>query len=607
MIRVKALEKGRIGISLECKGDLFIAIKAFLKENHFQWNPSSLLWEASIFKFDEIREQLEDRDALDVDSIIYSPIMREGAKELEISTERVVADYSLMNYLPIKGKPPYEDFQRIDISKGLSRNRYAYFLGMGTGKSYIAATLIAHYYLKWKKVKKIVLITTSIGVRNLYHELFKFIKDLPVDRVAIADTNNRECFKPEADILLMNYNTFRLVCNQYKKKLKITATAPRKPFLPLKEWAKDQDMMLLLDESHNAAIPSSQQSHLIALHSYSFKYRYLFTGTPADKPEKLYNQLKILDPVLVHRLSYTEWLDTYAEIGTRFSRFDIRSWKKHKLEELNKRFTAEYGIYRNSEEIIELPAHYVKKIYIDMQREHRSIYQSFIINTIEELRRTGNSSTKDIINRFPYMMLAVENPFLLEKHIDKFDDKLASKILNFKEDYIEKLSFLEDIINEQQNEKGVIWIVHPKTAEIIAKRFEKLNPIVIIGETEQAERNNLIEKFRTDDTTKLLIANINVLNTSVTITWATWQCYVERIFGYAPYEQSTKRIYRIGQNKAVTTYIPIYNDSLDILLDKNLDSKDTLVKGLMSKDFLTQDEWSRIFSMKEDYELDYDF
>lgn len=599
MIKVRALGKGQIGIKIDCTGDLFLAIKAILKEYRFQWNPDSRYWEASVFKFEEIRSVLEDRDTLDVDPAVDGLEMRDGSCELKISRERAVIDYSLLHFPPITGKAPYENFQKIDITRGLTRNRYAYFLGMGTGKSYIAAALIAHYYLKWKKVKKVIIITTNIGVRNLYHELLKFIKDFPIDKVAIADANNRECFTSDVDILLMSYNTFRLVCNHYKKKLKITATLPRKPFLPLQDWSDNQDMMLILDESHNVAIPSSQQSHLVALHAYAFKYRYLFTGTPADKPEKLYNQLKILDPALVHQMNYTEWLENYAELGTRYSRFAIRSWKKDKLQDLNKRFTANYGVYRNSEDVIDLPTHYIKKIYINMAKEHRQIYQAFIINTLEELQREGNSSTRDIINKFPFMMLAVENPFLLEKHIDKFDDRLASQVLHFKESYIEKLSVLADIVDEQQNEKGVVWVIHPKTADLIAKKFEKLNPIVITGATAQVERNNLIEKFRTDDSARLLIANINVLNTSVTITWATWQCYVERVFSYALYEQSTKRIYRIGQNKPVTTYIPLYNGSLDILLDKNLDSKDILVKGLMSKDFLSQDEWSKIFNLSE--------
>jgi len=603
LIRVRALSLGEVGIQLECSGALFISTKAFLKENNFRWDPSSKYWEASIIKFDEIRKELEERDVLVVDPIIDTPQMREGPKELQITPERVIVDYSLLTAPPIKGKTPYEDFQRIDIARGLTRNRYAYFLGMGTGKSYIAAALLAHYYLKWRQVQKVVLVTTNIGVRNLYYELFKFIKNLPADKVFIADTANRECFKPDIDIVLMSYNTFRLVCNHYRKKLKITSTLPRKPFLPLQDWIGEGNAMLLLDESHNVANPSSQQGHLIALHSCFFKYRYLFTGTPADKPEKLYNQLKILDPSLVHRMNYTEWLEAYAELGTRYSRFDVREWKEDKLRKLNERFNMEYGVYRNSEDVIELPPHYIKKVYVNMSDKHRSIYQSFVINTLETLKKAGDSSTRSIVNHFPYMLLAIENPALLQKHTDKFDENLCSKIAQFKPDYLEKLSALEDIIENHNDEKGIIWVVHPATAEMIANKFSKLNPIIITGLTDSKDRNALIEKFRTDDSSRILIANINVLNTSVTITWATWQCYMERVFSYAPYEQSTKRIYRLGQHRSVTTYIPLYNNSLDILLDKNLDSKDKLVKGLLSKDFLTQEEWKVIFNMDEHYEF----
>mgnify|MGYP001352500043 CR=1 FL=1 len=599
MIKVVAIKAGKVAVSFDCRGALFEAVKAEIKAASFRWNPSAMRWEGSAAKFDSIRGKLEELDMIDIDPAVDDAVTRSGAQELIISSSRVIPDYSLLLHPPIQGKAPYENFQRVDISRGLSRNRYAYFLGMGTGKSYIASALIAHYYMKWKSVGKVVLLTTNIGVRNLYHELFKFIKDLPKEKVAIADATNRECFHHEVDIVLMSYNSFRLVCNSYKKKLKIDATAPRKPFLPLEEWAGGEEMMLLLDESHSVAIPSSQQSHLVALHSPAFKYRYLFTGTPADKPEKLYNQLKILDPYLTHRLSYTDWLETYAEIGTRFSKYDVREWKYEKLEELNKRVVADYGIYRNSEDIIDLPPHYVKKIYMNMSRAQRSIYEAFIVSTLEEMRATGNSSTRDIVNKFPYMLLAVENPFLLEKHIDKFDDRLASKVFQFQRQHMDKLSVLRDIIEEQASEKGVVWVVHPKTAEIVAEEFAHLKPIVITGATEQSIRNELLEQFRTNDENRILIANINVLNTSVTITWATWQCYLERIFGYAPYEQSTKRIYRLGQNKAVTTYIPLYNNSLDILLDKNLESKDALVKGLMARDFLTQEEWAEIFNLAE--------
>ena len=67
--------------------------------------------------------------------------------------------------------------------------------------------------------------------------------------------------------------------------------------------------------------------------------------------------------------------------------------------------------------------------------------------------------------------------------------------------------------------------------------------------------------------------------------------------------QSQCRIYRLGQTREVESYILLYNRSLDILLDKNLTSKGMLVTGLASKDYLSQDEWIKIFNCDENSEF----
>lgn len=580
----------------------FTSVLGILRDKGFTFSRKTSLWKGNVFQFDAIRSELEEYDVVRVESEPALQLLRDGTPELRISSERIVPDWSLLNYPPVKGKPPYEDYQKQDISAGLARNRYAYFLGMGTGKTYIFSALIAHHCKKWGNVGKVVILTSNIGVGNIYHELFKFIKGLQPAEVAIADVINRTPFTNKLDpakIVLMNYNTWRLVCNAYKKQLKITATKPKKPFLPLENWFNGSPGMLILDESHLAAIHSSQQSHLLALHAPLFEYRYLFSGTPADKPEKQYNQFKILDEYLVHRMSYTDWLGVYAELGTRFSQYDIREWRYDKLEELNKRFVGRYGIYRKSEDIVELPVHYIKRVYVKMSLQQRRIYEEFIQTSMDEYARSGDLDTRTITNRFPYLMLASENPTLLTKHIDKFGDRLASRILEFSPKHMTKLDALADVIEEQEGKKGVIWVSHPATATMIAERFASLNPLVITGDTPDADRKPILDKFEKDPEHILLIANIKVLNTSVNITWVTWQCYVERIFDYAPYEQSTKRIYRIGQNLPVTTYILLYENSLDILQDKNLTSKGKLVSSLMSKDFLTHEEWVNIFNCKE--------
>lgn len=564
-----------------------------LKSNRCKYNAKTHSWTFPTFKYAEMFDKLSNLDTIDSD-ITQSQIDEalSGEPELEVEKERRIADYSLLNFPPKIGKHPNEDFQKIGISKGINRSRYAYFWDMGTGKSYVAAALIAHRLYKYHDCNKVLLLTTNIGVRNLHHELIKFIKDIDPSKIVIASKDYRNPFdNKDADIVIASYNSFRLICDYYKKRYGIKSKEPKKPFLPIEDWCDYKKCMLILDESHEIMYTTSQRGYLVSLHSSLFKYRYLFTGTPADNPEKLYNQLKTLDPWLVYNLSFTTWKEKMAELGTRFSSYAVREWRKDELENTNKRFLNLHGNYYKSDEVVDLPPYIDKKIYLTMHPLHRKIYENLVTEDLQLLK-----TSRDIVNRFPYMMLAVDNPFLLEKHTDKFSKKLKTMIESFKVSYLEKLAAIEDILEDHKNEKILIWAIHPKTIELIAEKFKSYNPVVIMGETEQNIRHDLVEKFKADPSSKLLIANIATLNTSETITEVKTQIYVERGFNFTPYSQSTKRIHRLGQTNIVTSYILIYDNSLDNLVDTNLTSKGMLVEGLLKKDFISQEEWIQIFN-----------
>ena len=102
----------------------------------------------------------------------------------------------------------------------------------------------------------------------------------------------------------------------------------------------------------------------------------------------------------------------------------------------------------------------------------------------------------------------------------------------------------------------------------------------------------------------MLIANVTTLATSVTLSPECHiQVYMERGFQFDQYSQSQRRIFRIGSEQPAITYIPIYKRSLDYLVDKNLSSKGLLVKGLVSREFISQEEWRKIYNMNEDTTL----
>ena len=364
---------------------LFLQIKSIVKNLKFVWNPNSKEWAGSPYKYDELIENLSDIDMIEdqVDKKALNDITA-GIPEQEFENTRRIPDYSLMNFPPMEGKGDNKNFQDEGIKKGINRSRYAYFWEMGTGKSYIASAIIAHRLLKYHDVKKVLFLTTSIGVRNLKYELKKFIKDLDISRVSIGDKNNRLPFKEDVDIVISSYNSFRLICDAYRKEKGIDSQRPRKPFLPLEEWFNGGEGMLILDESHEIMNKSSQRGHLVNLHAKSFKYRYLFSGTPADQPEKLYNQLTVLDPWLTYGLSFEAWKDKMAYIGTRFSQYAVREWKQEELEKSNKRFLEKHGNFFKSKEVIDLPEYIERKIYLDMKPYHRDLYQKVVMEDFRD-------------------------------------------------------------------------------------------------------------------------------------------------------------------------------------------------------------------------------
>ena len=639
-------------------GAAFNQAVAAARKLHCSWNESSKTWSISAARYSAAYEAFSDIDILDqrftADELEAATIK---TPELKVEPVRRIPDYDLLNYPPIVGKHPYENYQKEAITKGINRSRYAYFFDMGTGKSYIAAAIIAHRLYKYKDVKKVFFLTSTIGVRNLKDELVKFIKGVDESRISIADVNNRFPFREDVDIIISNYNTLRIISEAYatiedkvrkllgkvsgsardntKEKVKqeivdifsavgiyVPVDLPSDKFVlavkaalnvykkalkkykldkAIDRWLDGSEGLLLLDESHQLANPQSIRSKIAVGMSTAFKYRYLFTGTPADVPVKLYNQFKILDPWLVYNMTFSEWKEKMAYVGTPFSSSAIREWKKDELEKSNNRFIQLHGNYLNVSDVLDLPEFFEKRIPVTMSAKQRYIYEeavSSILSSVEDER--------EMVNVFPYQLLAVDNPSLLEKHNCKFSPELAQAISKFKIDDLEKMSVLDDIIEDNPDEKILVWAIHPATIKSICERYKKLNPLYVIGDTEQSERNNIVNTFKHDPKCKMLVANITTLSTSVTLSPECHiQVYMERGFQYDQYSQSQRRIFRIGSNQPAITYIPLYKNSLDYFVDKNLSSKGLLVKGLVSKSFISQEDWKKIYNANEDTVLDF--
>lgn len=609
-------------------GDNFHELVMLYKNKRFKFNDKKKCWIVGLQSFNDLKSELESiGEDLDIDIYTENVVQEYFNKGVELKKQktRQVFDNSLLKFPPLVGISPNENFQKDGILKGLSQNRYLYHLDMGLGKSYILTALYEHLY-KQKRINKCLAFSTKIGVKNLTSEILGFSNSLKAeDILSISSISSypfekRNIFDSSAypqKIIILSYDVLKSISNYYYDIAKGTKKTPhpsqvtdyRKSFMPIEEWIGNENAVLFLDECHSLSSPKSRRTQIMNMIVPYFEYRYLFTGTLADKYEKLYEPCWILDKNLVELKGYEEWIDTYNERGTKFSQYAINpnGWHIDKIEKLNKTLL-DYSVKKKLTECLDIPTMIeVPVISVDMSPIQRKIYEKFSTHTMnsifEKSKEDGNFSQK-MLNLFPYLQMSVDNPSCLlnSENFENFDEELKSLIKKY--DYVKdnsKIEYIDDILENELEEnelRGLLWYYHPLTKDALEKRYKKYNPIVIGSDVSEEERFERIKTFKSSNKHKILIASIGILNTSVTLTECKFQIYVEKTFKFNDYEQSLHRIWRAGQDDITKTYSIRFNNSIDNLQEINLKTKGEVLNSLLNKSYIEKGLWKRIFNLR---------
>lgn len=619
-------------LKIKISGDNFYDLVQFVKAQGCHWDKDTKFWTLSVTKYDDFKKACANfGESVDIDFFTIEEINKWRKKLNELKIYRRMFKPELMKFPPLQGKHPYEDYQISDIMRGLCQNRFLYHHEMGLGKSYILTALIEHKRF-YGDINKCLIFSTAIGTRNLKAEILKFGANMKEDDIAVFTSTSgmrfedRDVFNSEKypqTIIIMSYDFLKSVSNYYydvkhaTKSNKHPATGKKyvKCYMPIKEWIGDKPAGLFLDENHSLASVSSRRTQIMNMIVPFFDQRFEFTGTLADKYEKLYEPCWILDKSLVDGMDFHTWLSSYNELGNRFSAYAVNSdaWDHEKLENLNKKMLKFYCAKRKMTECLDLPLNYeVPTIYCDMSKLHRSIYERFSNFTSEEavqIASKGETSYTDrMLSLFQYLQCAVDNPKCLmnSERFQFFPKDLQDDIIKFdwNKDFA-KAEVIDEIIEErlEENEKGIIWYYHPQTKDELAKRYAKHNPVVMSAEVPPDERIDLINSFLSDQKKKLIIASINVMNTSVTLTECKYEVYAEKTYNFVTYVQSRGRIFRPGQESVTRTYSIRFDNSLDNLQEMNLSSKGETLNSLFNIKYISAGLWKTLFTLRKEQNL----
>ncbi len=201
----------------------FDVFREVMHANGAKWNKDRVCWTLSLAKLNKLIDSLEEASFVDLNLHVQVGLkekfeaFKKGLAEFHPSKKRVFWNQDLLNYPPMNGKHPNENFQRDTILRACNGNRFLFNWTMGLGKSYCIAAIIAHLR-HYKLANKTLIFSLSIGVPNLADELEKFLKESVKIKVinSVAGLKDRNIFKDaEEDIILISYNAFRGITEYY--------------------------------------------------------------------------------------------------------------------------------------------------------------------------------------------------------------------------------------------------------------------------------------------------------------------------------------------------------------------------------------------------------
>ena len=471
----------------------------------------------------------------------------------------------LEKFPPLKGESPYEDYQLQAIRRFTTNNKSVLSIYPRLGKTYISSIGLVSL-MRQGLIDRVLGIMRSEGLSNYKAELVKFTNgEISEGDIMILDKDSRNIEDYfDRKVILCSYNTWRLVCEHYKKERKIKAKEPRKPFVKFENWGSRR--FLLLDECQSVC-GDSLQYHYTQIHACLFERISAMSGSLGYQMSKLYNLVNILTPKRLGGMRKKEWWEYISrETYSKYKREIIPERMKEFEDECLKPLLVSFG-----EECLKVSDNYEHIVYVDMNEKMKMVYRLACEDFLTQVMMEGNGKIlySNFKKKFPTLRQITDDPSLLEM------DGWSMERDNC------KLEVLSSILEDKIDDKGkrvILWCNSPRTMSKLGEIFKKYNPIVVNGNEKlcgikRDERADVIEKIKTDENCKLLIAN-QVLSTSVSF-WL----YSVNIYWAVPidtdfYAQSVRRINGSGQKeKQIETIHLLYSKSIDNYLYENLVAK----------------------------------
>lgn len=416
------------------------------------------------------------------------------------------------------------DFQQEVLHQSKDLNKVAYYYDMGLGKTFIGAEKLARLNAK----ENLVVCQKSKIDDWVNHFKSNYSPDFWVfDLTYKKDYDlffQHAIFSDDKIIGVINYELLF-----------------RRP-----EIAFIRDFTLLLDESSLIQNETSKRSKFI-LRKLKPKNIILLSGTPTGgRYEKLWSQLHLLGWDISKTLFWNHYVDYYIDTRMGFPLKVIRGYKN--VERLKEKMR-EYGcFFKKTNEVFDLPKQNFVNINIPASKEYKKFRKSNVV-TVDETELVGDSSLTKL---------------LYERELCGMYSK-------------DKLTTLKDLLSSSDDRFIIFYNFNHEGNKILEICAELEKPLSLVNGNVKD-----LTKYESESNSVTLI-QYQAGSMGLNLQKANKIIYFTPCLSSELFEQSKKRIHRIGQNKPCFYYQLICKDSVEEKIYETLSLRKDFTEKLFEK------------------------
>ncbi|MDR1879294.1 MAG: DEAD/DEAH box helicase [Bacteroidales bacterium] len=404
---------------------------------------------------------------------------------------------------------------------------------MGLGKTVQAIAVLLH-----RSSEGPAMVVSPVSVTtNWISEVKKFAPSLSIKTLSAGDRSDTLASLTAGDLLITSYG---LLLSEEKS-------------LVAKRWAT-----IILDEAH--AIKNYNTKTSKAAMSLQADFRLILTGTPLQNHlGEMWNLFQFINPGLLGSL--THFTDTF-----------IKSDSDNARKRLKKLITP-FILRRTKTAVLEeLPpkTEIIKKI--ELSNEEMAFYEALRRRAVEMLANDDSAQGAKHLKalaEITRLRQACCNPLLVEPNISIASTKLSA--------FLEIVSELKD-----SGHRALVFSQFVTHLAIVRKSLDKAGFLYqyLDGSTPSIKREAAVRNFQSGQGDLFLIS-LKAGGLGLNLTAADYVIHLDPWWNPAIEDQASDRAYRIGQDRPVTVYRLVAQNTIEEKIIRLHNTKRELAQSLL--------------------------